>query len=232
MTQKLKILLVDDEESIKRVVEQVLSKDGYNLLYAADGNEGWQKFRKEQPDLVILDIMLPEKDGFEVCTLIRREFETPIIMLSAKGDIVDKSVGFNLGADDYLTKPFSPVELSLRVKALIRRSINLNKDKNQENIYHNKQLAINEKRREVVVRGEKADLTPKEFDLLSFLAKHPGQVFTREQLFKNLWLEDYISDPGTITVLIRKIRTKIENDPAKPEILQTVWGVGYKFMEI
>ena len=235
MTQEFRILLVEDEESIRRIVEQALGKEGYQLLCAADGEEGWRLFQKERPDAVILDIMLPEKDGFEVLRLIRREHNTPVILLSAKGDIVDKSVGFNLGADDYLTKPFSPVELVLRVKALIRRSIYLKNEEHspkeslQEAGFYGKNLIIDCKAREVIVRGEKADLTPKEFDLLCFLASHPGHVFTREQIFKNLWLEDYVSDLGTITVFIRKIRTKIEKDPARPEYIKTVWGIGYKF---
>jgi DNA-binding response OmpR family regulator len=231
MVEPIRILLVDDEESIRRVVEQALSKEGFQVLCAADGEEGWAIFQKEQPELVILDVMLPEKDGFELCRLIRDDFSTPIIFLSAKSDIVDKSVGFNLGADDYLTKPFSPVELTLRVKALIRRSRKPEKPgSSRECSFRSKDLIIDCKTREVIVRGVKVDLTAKEFDLLCFLANHPGQVFTREQLFKNLWDEDYVADPGTITVFIRKIRAKIEEDPAKPRYLRTVWGVGYKFM--
>ncbi len=224
-----RILLVDDEESIKKVVEQALTKEGFEVLYAGDGIKGWEMFKQENPDLVILDIMLPEKDGFEVLRLIRKEADTPVIMLSAKSEIIDKSVGFNLGADDYLTKPFSTIELVLRVKALIRRNVELLKTNNEIGTVNYKDFSINCKSREVIVRGEKIDLTAKEFDLLCFLANNPEQVFTREQLFKHLWDEDYVADLGSISVFVRRIRTKIEIEPAKPQYLKTVWGVGYKF---
>lgn len=229
MQQTARILLVDDEESIRKVVEQALTKEGFQVSYAEDGNKGWTMFQEEKPDLVILDIMLPEKDGFEVLRLIRKEADTPIIMLSAKSEIIDKSVGFNLGADDYLTKPFSTIELVLRVKALIRRNMESLKETNEIGTVSYKDFSINCKSREVVVRGERVDLTAKEFDLLCFLANHPEQVFTREQLFKQLWDEDYVADLGSISVFVRRIRTKIEKEPAKPQYLKTVWGVGYKF---
>ncbi|MFA5536700.1 MAG: response regulator transcription factor [Bacillota bacterium] len=230
MQQKgARILLVDDEESIKKVVEQALAKEGFQVFYAGDGIEGWQMFQQEKPDLVILDIMLPEKDGFEVLRLIRKESETPVIMLSAKSEIIDKSVGFNLGADDYLTKPFSTIELVLRVKALIRRNIEPPKVNNEVGTVNYQDFSINCKSREVIVRGEKIELTAKEFDLLCFLANNPEQVFTREQLFKHLWDEDYVADLGSISVFVRRIRTKIELEPSKPQYLKTVWGVGYKF---
>ncbi|MDK2986210.1 MAG: hypothetical protein PWQ96_1854 [Clostridia bacterium] len=230
MAEPLKILLVDDEESIRKVVEQTLKKENYQVLYAPDGEKALEIFKNENLDLIILDVMIPERDGFEVCQLIRQESSVPIIILSAKSDIVDKSVGFNLGADDYLTKPFSPVELSLRVKALIRRTLN-DENKKGRNLQCTRKgdLEIDCKSHEIRVRGKKVELTPKEFELLCFLADHPGQVFTREQIFKHLWGEEYIGDTGTITVLVRRIREKIEKNPAKPEFLKTVWGVGYKF---
>ena len=153
-------------------------------------------------------------------------------MLSAKGDIVDKSVGFNMGADDYVSKPFSPVELSLRIKALLRRTASFGENRHGDinsDIIRVKDLEINCKRYEIKVRGKKVELTPKEFELLCFMARNIGQVFTREQLFSILWGEDYIGDTGTITVFMRKIREKIEEDPARPKYIVTVWGVGYKF---
>lgn len=230
MSDMTRILLVDDEENIKKVVEQALEKEGFEVLYAADGEQGWQMFQKEKPDLVILDIMIPEKDGFEVLRLIRQVSSyTPVLLLTAKSEIIDKSVGFNLGADDYLTKPFSPVELVLRVKALMRRALKAPEPGADQEIISYPNLTINCKQRTVVVRGQKVDLTAKEFDLLAFLARHPEQVFTREQLFKALWNEEYVADLGSISVFVRRIRTKIEQDPSKPKYLQTVWGVGYKF---
>lgn len=226
-------MLVDDEESIRKVVQHIVQKEGYDFCYAADGEQALEMFAQENPDLIILDVMLPEVDGFEVCRRIREKSTVPIILLSAKGDIVDKSVGFNMGADDYITKPFSPIELALRMKAMIRRSTfqlsadNTEEDKDRIII---KDLEINNKTFEVSMRGKKVDLTSKEFELLSFMAKHPGQVFTRQQLFDNLWGEKYLGDAGTITVFIRKVREKIEKDPGHPEYIHTVWGVGYKFI--
>ncbi|KTE92549.1 DNA-binding response OmpR family regulator [Desulfitobacterium sp. LBE] len=231
MEKQLKIMLVDDEDSIRKVVAHLAQKEGYDFCYASDGEKALQMFAQENPDLIILDVMLPELDGFEVCRRIRQESAVPIILLSAKGDIVDKSVGFNMGADDYMTKPFSPIELALRMKAMFRRAFRLSNENSAEDkdrlIF--KDLEINNKTFEVIVRGKKVDLTSKEFELLSFMANHPGQVFTRQQLFDNLWGEKYLGDSGTITVFIRKVREKVELDPGRPEYILTVWGVGYKF---
>lgn len=232
MPETPKVMLVDDEESIRKVVEQILVKDGYRVCYAPNGEKALKMFKEEQPSLLILDVMLPEMDGFELCRIIRQQSPVPIIMLSAKGDIVDKSVGFNMGADDYVSKPFSPVELSLRIKALLRRTTTSDTCKQVESspdIISVKGLEINCKRYEITVRGKKVELTPKEFELLCFMARNSGQVFTREQLFNILWGEDYVGDTGTITVFMRKIREKIEEDPARPKYIVTVWGVGYKF---
>ncbi|NMA69600.1 MAG: response regulator transcription factor [Desulfitobacterium sp.] len=232
MDNTKKILLVDDEDSIRKVVQHIVEKEGYDFCYAADGEQALEMFTQENPDLIILDVMLPEIDGFEVCRRIREKSTVPIILLSAKGDIVDKSVGFNMGADDYITKPFSPVELALRIKAMLRRSSFQQTAQNPatQDLIVVKDLVINNKTFEVTIRGKKVELTSKEFELLSFLARHPGQVFTRKQLFDNLWGEKYLGDAGTITVFIRKVREKIERDPGHPEYIHTVWGVGYKFI--
>lgn len=229
-------MLVDDDDNVRKVVELLMQKEGYGFCYAANGEQALKMFAQENPDIIILDVMLPEIDGFEVCRKIREKSTVPIILLSAKGDIVDKSVGFNMGADDYITKPFSPVELALRIKAIFRRAAMREEMENSQDkdIIKVKDLVINGKGFEVTVRGKKAELTPKEFELLWFMAKHPGQVFTREQLFDNLWEEDekFIEHTSTITVLIRKIREKIEEDPSRPEYILTVWGVGYKFCNL
>ncbi|MCS5694923.1 response regulator transcription factor [Desulfofundulus thermocisternus] len=220
-----RILLVDDEISIKRVVEQTLEREGFTVDYAADGLAARELFDRRRPDLVILDVMLPEIDGFELCRRWREVSDVPILILSAKGDIVDKSVGFNCGADDYLTKPFSPVELALRVRALLRRSRQGRMDR-----VETAGLQIDASQRRVWVEGREVELTPKEFDLLWFLARHPGRVFTREQIFAHVWGNDALSDLSTVTVFMRRLREKIEADPRKPRYLKTIWGVGYKFV--
>lgn len=232
MEEPLKVLLVDDDDNVRKIVEKLAEKEGYSFSYVASGDEVLDKVATGNPDLIILDVMLPEIDGFEICRSIRTTNNIPIIMLSAKGDIVDKSVGFNAGADDYITKPFSPVELALRIKAIIRRA---SAKENKMQISEAKDtvtfgdLTINPMGFEVFVKGKKADLTSREFELLWFMASHPGQVFTREQLFDNAWGEKFLGDSGTITVFIRKMREKIEADPSRPEYILTVWGVGYKF---
>ena len=232
MEEQLKVLLVDDDDNVRKVVERLAQKEGYAFSYVASGDEVLDKVAQENPDLVILDVMLPEIDGFEICRSIRETSDVPIIMLSAKGDIVDKSVGFNAGADDYITKPFSPVELALRIKAINRRVSTKESDEqapDESEIVNIGDLSINPRGFEVYVRGKKTDLTSREFELLWFMARHPGQVFTREQLFDNAWGEKFLGDSGTITVFIRKMREKIEKDPSRPEYIITVWGIGYKF---
>lgn len=237
MPETYKIMLVDDEESIKRVIEEIVIKEGYQFCYAANGETALKMFRKENPSLVILDVMLPETDGFQLCKIIRETSIIPIIILSAKGDVVDKSVGFMMGADDYVSKPFSPVELSFRIKALLRRSNNYANcispdlkpaESDQVKIIEG-DLEINPNEYEVRIQGKKVELTPKEFELLSYMASRPGQVFTRDQICNKLWREEYSGDPGSITVFIRRIREKIEENPARPQYIVTVWGVGYKF---
>jgi len=227
----MKIMLADDEESIKVLVEHIMSEEGYDFCYAADGAEALKVFEEEQPDLLILDVMMPKLNGFEVCTKLREADHTvPIIFLSAKGDIVDKSIGFKAGADDYLVKPFSSLELSLRIEALLRRR-DFSSGTEKKECLKVEDLEIYFNRYEVRKNGQKVDLTPKEFQILTRMASHPGEVFTREQLLNYVWGEDYIGELTSIAVFVRKIREKIEDEPSKPKYLQTVWGVGYKFWD-
>ena len=231
----MRIMLADDEESIRIVVEHIVTEDGYEFCYASDGAEALTVFAEEQPDLVILDVMMPKLNGFEVCTQLRKEGSTvPIIILSAKGDIVDKSIGFKAGADDYLVKPFSSMELSLRVEALLRRrcvETGYGSSSEKKDCCKLRDLEIFFNRYEAKLRGKRVELTPKEFKILAYMAAHPGNVFSREQLLTYVWGEDYIGELTSIAVFIRKIREKIEDEPSKPKYLQTVWGVGYKFGE-
>ncbi|MDR2869104.1 MAG: response regulator transcription factor [Deferribacteraceae bacterium] len=227
-----KIMLVDDELSIKMAVEMIITDAGYSFCYAADGLQALAVFEKEQPDLVILDVMMAKLNGFEVCRRIREAgSKVPIIILSAKGDIVDKSIGFNAGADDYVVKPFSPEELLLRVEAQLRRQQWRVIPLNDTDIYTSGDLEIDFKRHDVKINGHAVDLTPKEFDILSYLALHPGVVFSKEQLQEYVWGENYTGELTSIAVFVRKIREKIENDPSKPKYLLTVWGIGYKFFK-
>lgn len=224
------ILVVDDEPQILKVVEHSLRREGYQVFTAADGEQALITAEKIRPDLIILDLMLPHIDGFEVCKRIKSRQDVPVIILSARGEEVDKVVGFTLGADDYQTKPFSPTELAMRVKAVLRRYRQLtplhNTDREQITCAN---LEINFKNRTVKVAGNNVDLTAKEFDLLWYLASGSPQVFTRQQLLEALWEPDFYGDENTLTVHIRRLREKIEAEPTNPVFIKTVWGVGYKF---
>ena len=227
----MKILLADDEENIKILVEMIVTTKGHSFCYVDNGEDALTAYEHEQPDLIILDVMMPRLNGFEVCRQLRDSgSKIPIIILSAKGDIVDKSIGFTSGADDYLVKPFSSQELLLRIDALLRRH-ERERDTGTppENIYTTGDIEINMKWHEIKVRGKRVELTPKEFKLLSYMAAHPGEVFSKEQLQKHLWGEHYVGELAGITVMIRKIREKIEARPSKPTHILTVWGIGYKF---
>ena len=222
-----RILVVDDDPNISEVVARYLEREGYQVDVAVDGSAALEKTALSCPDLVVLDLMLPKIDGLEVCRVLRNQGSVPIIMLTAKGDETDKLVGLNMGADDYLTKPFSPKELMARVKAVLRRS---QVPSNPEgSSMHFQDLDINLPTREVRVSGTSIELTAKEFDLLVYLAQHNNQVFSREQLLISVWNYDSFGDPSTVTVHMRRLREKIEADPPKPLHLLTVWGVGYKF---
>lgn len=224
-----KILVVDDERELGKLIKDYLQKEGFEVILAYDGEQGLNYYREYQPLLVILDIMLPKMDGMEICRIIRTESSIPILMLSSKKSDVDKILGLGLGADDYMTKPFSPRELVARVKAQVRRFTQLSSPNNSQNLLKYGYLEIDNKGYNVYVDGKKVDLAAKEFEVLSYLALHPNQVFTREQIFNHVWGYDEYGDINTVTVHIRRIREKIEKTSSKPKYIKTVWGVGYKF---
>ncbi|MFQ5421776.1 MAG: response regulator transcription factor, partial [Anaerolineae bacterium] len=221
---------VDDEASVVEVVSLYLKRDGFAVRAARDGREALTAVQEKAPDLIVLDLMLPEVDGLSILNKLRGNPETdiPIIMLTARGQEVDRIYGLELGADDYVTKPFSPAELVARVKAVLRRG-SKEKEGVGERPLQFPNLHIDPKSRQVTVAGQKVELTATEFDLLWFMACHPRQVFSRDQLLENVWgFSEYV-DPSTITVHIRRLREKVETNPSQPERLLTVWGVGYKF---
>lgn len=225
-----KILVVDDESIVREVVERYLTRDGYSVRAAADGETALRLAMEERPDLVVLDLMLPAVDGLEVCRRLRADSNVPIIMLTAKGEETDKIVGLGVGADDYVVKPFSPRELVARVQAVLRRvqSPASGSHLGQDTLRF-PDLQINPRTRAVEVRGRPVELTRKEFDLLSFLASNPNQVFTRDQLLDKVWDYEFPGDASTVTVHVRRLREKVEENPVRPRHLKTVWGVGYKF---
>ncbi|NOK64144.1 MAG: response regulator transcription factor [Chloroflexi bacterium AL-W] len=221
------ILVVDDEPTILEVVELYLRREGFQVITAMDGTAALQAYRKQTFDLIVLDLMLPGVNGLEVLRQIRSERDLPIIMLTARGEETDRVVGLELGADDYVTKPFSNRELVARVKAVLRRT--QSKESAQEtHILSMGDLQLDTSARTVALSGHNINLTAREFDLLAFFMRHPGQVFTREQLLDNVWGYTFASDMSTVTVHIRRLREKIEHDPTNPIFLQTVWGIGYK----
>ena len=227
---KKKILVVEDERKISQVIEINLMMAGYLCDVASDGEEGLRLALSGDYDLILLDLMLPKRDGFSVCREIRKTLSTPIIMVTAKEEEADKIMGFELGADDYVTKPFSPSELVARVKAHLARYERLIGSATPENdIVEIRGIKIDKTARRVWVNGEEKQFTTKEFDLLTFLAEHPNHVYTKEELFREIWDMDSIGDIATVTVHIKKIREKIEYDSAKPQYIETIWGVGYRF---
>jgi two-component system response regulator ResD len=224
------ILLVDDEAIVVEVVERYLLRDGYKVRVARDGATALEMARGEHPDLIILDVMLPGLNGLDVAQRLRAESRVPIIMLSARGEETDKIIGLGLGADDYVTKPFSPKELVARVAAVLRRTgVDTAPSTVDPQALRFGALRIDPRGRRVTRDDLALDLTAREFDLLLFLAKHPDQVFTRQQLLDQVWDFEFYGDPSTVTVHIRRLREKVESDPVRPQYLKTVWGVGYKF---
>ena len=225
-----RILIIEDEEAIADLEKDYLELSDFEVEIEHTGNEGLEKALKESFDLVVLDLMLPGMDGFEVCKKIREEKNIPILMVSAKKDDIDKIRGLGLGADDYMTKPFSPSELVARVKAHMARYDRLVGSTQKTNdIVEIRGIRIDKTARIVYVDGEEKNFTTKEFDLLTFLAENPNHVFTKEELFREIWDMDSIGDIATVTVHIKKIREKIEFDTAKPQYIETIWGVGYRF---
>lgn len=225
-----KILIVEDEEAIADLEKDYLELSGFDVEVANDGLTGLQKSLEEDYNLVILDLMLPGVDGFEICRKIREEKNTPIIMVSAKKDDIDKIRGLGLGADDYMTKPFSPSELVARVKAHLARYERLIGSAAEVNkVIEIRGLKIDTTARRVWVNGEEKPFTTKEFDLLTFLASHPNHVYTKDELFSEIWDMESIGDIATVTVHIKKIREKIEMDTSNPQYIETIWGVGYRF---
>jgi DNA-binding response OmpR family regulator len=220
------VLVVDDEPIVREGVQRYLERDGFRTLEAGDGDTARSLVESENPGLVILDIMLPGVDGLELCRWIRARSDLPVILLTARGEEADRIVGLELGADDYVTKPFSPRELAARVRTVLRRST---PDVGKAERLSFDELDLDARTREVTCRGEALRLTAREFDLLWFLASHPKQVFSRDQLMDRVWGYAAALDTGTVTVHIRRLREKIEADPARPRFLQTVWGVGYRF---
>ena len=223
-----KILVVDDEPNIREVVGLYLGRDGHEVVSAADGEQALEVFRKSAPDLVVLDIMLPKLNGLEVCRRMQSERRVPLIMLTARGEEEERIVGLGLGADDYVVKPFSPRELAARVTAVLRRSEALPEGADGRVLLF-EGLSVDPNRREVLAGGEPVALTAREFDLLHHLASNPGRVYTRDRLMETVWGYAFPADTSTVTVHVRRLREKIEPDPARPRYLQTVWGVGYKF---
>jgi DNA-binding response OmpR family regulator len=225
-----KILVVDDEPNIREVVSLYLRRDGHSVSTAADGEEALKLYRQTEPDLVVLDLMLPKVSGLEVCRRIQSDRRVPVIMLTAKGEEEDRIIGLGIGADDYVVKPFSPRELAARVEAVLRRASEAQIESSQERVLVFGNLRIDPNVREVTVRDVPVTLTAREFDLLHHMASHPKRVFTRDQLMETVWDYAFAGDTSTVTVHMRRLREKIEPDPAHPRYLQTVWGVGYRFV--
>ena len=231
MSSKKRILVVDDEPNIREVVELYLRREGFEVEVTADGQAALKAIERKIPDLIVLDLMLPVLGGIQVTRVLRQSYhDIPIIMLTAKGGEADRIAGLELGADDYVTKPFSPKELVARVKAVLRRTGDKPLIDPLAQPLTIGAIKINPSTRQVWVRNDQeASLTAKEFDLLWFLMKHPGQVFTRDQLLDHVWGFDFFGDASTVTVHVRRLREKIEQDSNNPEYILTVWGVGYKF---
>lgn len=228
-------MIVDDEKEIRDLIDIYLKGEGYETIKAENGEEALNMLSNNDVDLIILDIMMPKVNGIEACLKIREEREMPIIMLSAKSEDMDKILGLNTGADDYLTKPFNPLELVARVKSQLRRYKRFNKtivkeelEVREDNILYIDEISINLETHEVFKEGEEIKLTPTEFDILVLLGENRGKVFSIENIYNSVWKQDFMQSDNTVMVHIRKVREKIEDDPRRPKFIKTVWGVGYK----
>ncbi len=229
MDKPAAILVVDDEATIREVVRRYLEREGFRVREAADGYQALDLIQAEPPDLIVLDLMLPGMDGLTLIQHLRQDRSIPIVMLTAKGEPSDRIRGLDLGADDYITKPFDPREVVSRVRAVLRRAGGAPPAQAGKAVEFPR-IKIDPGTRSVVVEQKTVNLTVKEFDLLYYFARHPGQVFTRMQLLAQVWGDELYTDPSTVTVHIRRLREKIESDPGQPRHILTVWGVGYKFV--
>ncbi len=223
---KNKVLIVDDDKNIVEFIKINFESEGFDVVAAYDGREAVEQFKNENPNIIIMDVMMPEMDGKEACREIRKTSAVPIIMLTAKGETIDKVLGLELGADDYMVKPFETQELLARVKAILRRTEN--RDENRDSALEFENLSINISNYELKINGKIVEVPPKELELLHFLASNPNRVFTREQLLEKVWGFDYYGDSRTVDVHIKRLREKLENVKGNWQ-LKTVWGVGYKF---
>jgi DNA-binding response OmpR family regulator len=221
------VLVVEDEPLVAEVVARYLERERYRVTSAADGEAGWRAFIEARPHLVVLDLMLPGLSGMDLCRRIRVQGDTPVIMLTARGDEMDRIAGFEVGADDYLSKPFSPRELVARVRAVLKRSYD--GPPTAAGRITSAAITLDLAARSATVDGRRVELTHREFDLLAFLMANPRRVFSREQLLDRVWQEGWFSDTGTVTVHVRRLRTKIEDDPENPARIKTVWGLGYRW---
>lgn len=229
MLDKETILIVDDEKEIRDLVNICLKNEGYNTLLAEDGLQALEILKTKEVQLIILDVMMPKLDGIQACMRIREEKNMPIIMLSAKNQDMDKITGLITGADDYMSKPFNPLELIARIKSQLRRYIRLNTQSQREDgTIEVDDLTINVDTHEVRIEGKEIKLTPREFDMLELLARNRGMVFSIEKIYERVWKEDFLESENTVMVHIRKIREKLEKDTRNPRYIKTVWGVGYK----
>ncbi|MEI3380974.1 MAG: response regulator transcription factor [Dorea sp.] len=224
-----RVLVVDDEKLIVKGIRFSLEQDGYDVDCAYDGEEALKLAKENVYDIILLDVMLPKYDGFEVCQQIREYSDVPIIMLTAKGDDMDKILGLDYGADDYITKPFNILEVKARIKAIMRRISKQNKDQENEKVIVKGEMKIDCESRRVVIAGKEINLTAKEFDLLELLAMNPNKVYSRENLLNIVWGYEYPGDARTVDVHIRRLREKIETNPSDPKYVYTKWGVGYYF---
>ncbi|MBU5227955.1 response regulator transcription factor [Clostridium senegalense] len=228
---KNKILLIEDNIAISEMVENYLRKEGFNITTAFDGEEGLVKFLNNSFDLIILDIMMPKLDGMEVMRIIREKSVIPILIMSAKDSDVDKAIGLGLGADDYIAKPFSMVELSARIKAMIRRATQYDKNDEKEDIINVNDITIDLNSYVVTKKGVIIQLTSKEFNILKLFISNPNRVFTKAQVYNFIWNDDYFGDDNVINVHMRRLREKIEDNPSEPKYIKTLWGIGYKLGE-